>query len=98
MRKHYEDIIRIYGIDLIYFRKFNTFFQEDEANTANMIYGEDTTAEYYLSGMVRAFLNIETYNWQFNAMGFEANENITINIGIEDFRCRFASSIGKVRN
>lgn len=31
-------------------------------------------------------------------MGFEANENITINIGIEDFRCRFASIVGKVRN
>jgi hypothetical protein len=38
MRKHYEDIIRIYGIDLIYFRKFNTFFQDEEHNTANMIY------------------------------------------------------------
>jgi hypothetical protein len=38
MRKHYEDIIRIYGIDLIYFRKFNTFFQDEENNKANLIY------------------------------------------------------------
>ena len=73
-------MIRMYGVDLIYFRKFNTFFEDEENNKANLIYGEDTTAEYYISGLVRAFLNIESYNWQFNAMGFEANENITINI------------------
>jgi hypothetical protein len=95
LRKNYEDIIRMYGVDLQYFRKFNTFFQDDSENMANMIYGEDTTAEYYISGMVRAFLNIENYNWQFNMMGIEAAEQITINIGIEDFRCRFATLVGK---
>lgn len=68
LRKNYEDIIRMYGVDLAYFRKFNTFFQDDDNNKANMIYGEDTTAEYYVSGIVRAFLNIENYNWQFNMM------------------------------
>jgi hypothetical protein len=26
LKKHYEDIIRLYGMDLIYFRKFNKFF------------------------------------------------------------------------
>ncbi len=68
MRKHYEDIIRIYGMDLIYFRRFNTFFLDGEKNKANMIYGEDTTAEFYVSGLVRAFLNITNYDWRFNMM------------------------------
>ena len=67
-RKQYEDIIRMYGVDLIYFRKFNTFFEDEEENKANHIYGEDTTAEFYVSGLVRGFLNIENYNWQFNMM------------------------------
>lgn len=88
-------MIRMYGADLIYYRKFNTFFQEGEENTSNLIYGEDTTAEYYLSGDVRAFLDISTYNWLFNAMGYEAQENINIFIGIEDFKCRFATLVGK---
>jgi hypothetical protein len=38
LRKQYEDIIRMYGVDLAYFRKFNTFFEDEEKNTANMIY------------------------------------------------------------
>lgn len=68
VRKHYEDIIRMYGIDFAYFRKFNTFFQDEENNKSNLIYGEDTTAEYYISGLVRGFLSIDNYNWQFNMM------------------------------
>lgn len=73
LKKHYEDIIRLYGMDLIYFRKFNKFFQDEEKNTANMIYGEDTTATFYVSGLVRGFLNIENYNWQFNMMRIIGN-------------------------
>lgn len=73
MRKHYEDIIRIYGIDFAYFRKFNTFFQDAENNKSNLIYGEDTTAEYYISGLVRGFLQIDNYNWQFNMMRVRSN-------------------------
>ena len=73
LKKHYEDIIRLYGMDLIYFRKFNKFFQDEEQNTANMIYGEDTTAVFYVSGVVRGFLNIENYNWQFNMMRIIGN-------------------------
>ena len=59
-----------YGADLQYFRKYNTFFKDDETeeNHSNLIYGEDTTAEFYVSGLVRGFLNIENYNWQFNMM------------------------------
>lgn len=96
IRKHYEQMIRLYGVDLTYFRKFNTFFMEGEQNKSNLTYGEDTTAEYYASGMVRAFLDINTYNWLFNSMGYETQENINLYIGIEDFRTRFNTIIGKL--
>ena len=95
VRKHYEEMIKMYGVDLTYFRKFNTFFMQGEQNKANMIYGQDTTAVYYASGAVRAFLDISSYNWMFNAMGYEAQEQINLYIGIEDFRARFATIIGK---
>jgi hypothetical protein len=29
LRKQYEDIIRMYGVDLAYFRKFNKFFEDE---------------------------------------------------------------------
>lgn len=97
IRKHYEEMIKMYGVDLTYFRKFNTFFMQGEENKANMIYGQDTTAVYYCSGMVRAFLDISSYNWMFNAMGYQNQEQITLYIGIEDFRARFATILGKVK-
>lgn len=97
IRKHYEQMIKMYGIDLTYFRKFNTFFLQGEQNHANMTYGEDTTAIYYGSGYVRAFLDISTYNWLFNSMGYETQQNINLYIGIEDFRSRFATLFGKVK-
>lgn len=96
MRNYYDNMIRINGTDLAYFRKYNTFFKEDEENHSNIIYGEDTTAEYYLSADVRAYLNISKQDFAFNMMGYEAMEEIEIFISIEDFRARFTSLVGKV--
>ena len=97
MRKYYEQVIRMFGADLTYFRKFNTFFLQGQQMTANLIYGQDTTAQYYCSGQVRAFLDISTYNWLFNAVGYQTQENINIYIGIQDFRQRFISIVGKTK-
>lgn len=97
MRKYYEQVIRMFGADLIYYRKFNTFFMQGQQMTANLIYGQDTTAQYYCSGTVRAFLDIATYNWLFNAVGYQTQENINIYIGIQDFRQRFISLVGKTK-
>ena len=87
-------MIRRKGVDLVYFRKFNTFFQPDEDNHANMIYGEDTTAEYYVSGVVRAFLDIKRHDFAFGIMGYEAQQEIEIWTTIADFRARFATWCG----
>ena len=96
MRNYYDNMIRTNGIELAYFRKYNTFFKEGEENHSNIIYGEDTTAEYYLSADVRAFLNISKQDFAFNMMGYEAMEEIEIFISIEDFRARFTSLVGTV--
>lgn len=98
LKTRFDDMIRINGVDLVYFRKFNTFFQEDQQNHANMIYGEDTTAEYYLSGLVRAYLQIGKQEFAFNLMGYQAQEQIDIWLTIQDFRARFGTKIGKVQS
>ena len=96
MRNYYDNMIRLNGVELAYFRKYNTFFKEGEENHSNIIYGEDTTAEYYLSADVRAFLNISKQDFAFNMMGYEAMEEIELFISIEDFRARFTSLVGAV--
>lgn len=96
LKARFDDMIRINGVDLIYYRRFNTFFQQGEQNTANMVYGQDSTAEFYLSGIVRAFLQINKQQFSFNLMGYQAQEQIDIWITIEDFRARFATIVGQV--
>lgn len=97
LKTRFDDMIRINGVDLIYYRKFNTFFQQQQNNTANIVYGEDTTAEFYLSGLVRAFLQINKQDFSFNLMGYQAQEEIDIWLTIEDFRARFATLVGQTK-
>lgn len=85
-----------YGNDLQYFRKFNTFFKDDDENNSNLIYGEDTTAEFYASGMIRAFVSVENMSWNFNNIGLESVEQINIIISIENFEQAFSDQISKI--
>lgn len=85
-----------YGTDLQYFRKFNTFFKEEEENNSNLVYGEDTTAEYYASGMIRAFISVENMSWNFNNIGLESVEQVNIVISIENFEQAFSDQISKI--
>lgn len=85
-----------YGSDLQYFRRYNSFFQEDDKNAANYIYGEDTTAEFYASGMVRAFVQVENMAWNFNQIGLEGTEQVTIYLSIDNFEQAFEDKISKI--
>ena len=85
-----------YGTDLQYFRKFNTFFKDEEENNSNLVYGEDTTAEYYASGMIRAFISVENMSWNFNNIGLESVEQVNIIISIENFEQAFSDQISKI--
>ena len=85
-----------YGTDLQYFRKFNTFFKDEEENNSNLVYGEDTTAEYYASGMIRAFIAVENMSWNFNNIGLESVEQVNIIISIENFEQAFSDQISKI--
>lgn len=97
LKTRFDDMIRINGVNLIYYRKFNTFFQDQQNNYANMIYGEDTTAQFFLSGQVRAFLSIGKQQFAFNMLGYEAQQEIQIWMTIADFRARFATVLGDVK-
>lgn len=89
-------VISNYGSDLQYFRKYNTFFKEGDENNSNLIYGEDTTAEFYASGMIRAFVSVENMSWNFNNIGLESVEQVNIFLSIENFEQAFADKISKI--
>jgi len=89
-------LISNYGCDLQYFRKYNTFFKEGEENKSNLIYGEDTTAEFYASGMIRSFVSVESMAWNFNQLGYENTEQVNIIISIDNFSQIFAKKTSKI--
>ena len=88
-----NQLISNYGCDLQYFRKYNTFFKGEEENNSNLIYGEDSTAEYYASGMIRSFVSVENMAWNFNQLGMENVEQVNILISIDNFSQIFAKDI-----
>lgn len=97
MLKHQIDqALTNFGVDLVYFRRFNTFFKDEEENHANAIYGEDTTAQFYASGMIRAYVSVENMAWNFNQIGLEGIEQINIFLTIERFEQAFAKKIGQI--
>ena len=91
-----NQLISNYGCDLQYFRKYNTFFKDEEENNSNLIYGEDTTAEYYASGMIRSFVSVENMAWNFNQLGIENVEQVNVFISIDNFSQIFAKDVGQV--
>lgn len=91
-----NQLISNYGCDLQYFRKYNTFFKNADENNSNLVYGEDTTAEYYASGMIRSFVSVENMAWNFNQLGLENTEQVNIIIGIDSFSQIFANDISKI--
>ena len=91
-----NQIISNFGCDLQYFRKYNTFFKDEEENNSNLIYGEDSTAEYYASGMIRSFVSIENMAWNFNQLGMENVEQVNVIISIDNFSQIFAKDIAKI--
>jgi hypothetical protein len=95
IKTHVNQAIMNYGNDLQYFRKYNTFFKDEDENNSNIIYGEDTTAEYYASGMIRAFVSVENMSWNFNNIGLESVEQVNITLSIENFEQVFSSQIAQ---
>ena len=95
LKHQIDQALTNFGVDLVYFRRYNTFFKEGEENHANMVYGEDTTAQYYASGMIRAYVSVENMAWNFNQIGLEAVEQINIFLTIERFEQAFADRIRK---
>lgn len=91
-----NQLISNYGCDLQYFRKYNTFFKGEDENNSNLIYGEDTTAEYYASGMIRSFVSVENMAWNFNQLGVENVEQVNVFISIDNFSQIFAKDVGQL--
>jgi len=94
-KEYYRDQIYSYGIDVIYFRKLNRFF-EAPSGYACPIYGEDTTAAYYLSGNMVVYMEMMGDSFLLNKFGIETDAQANIYFTIQDFDEQFRDRFGTI--
>lgn len=102
-RKMYEnyfhDLIYNYGVDTTYFRhdtKFPERFDLTPALTGleDLIYGENANMEFYLSGDMIVYIEVENDIFELNKWALLPNENINIYFTVGDFNTKFAPQLG----
>ena len=91
-KEWFREVINFYGIDLTYFRRFENFFDED--TTANLTYGEDSCASYFLSGDMVAYMEMMGDAFLLSKFGIETDGDCAIYFTIEDFNQQFKDEIG----
>ena len=92
METYVSDFIRHYGIDVTYFRKFNSFY--DETVNADVVHGEEPTAEYTISENMVCFSEILADSYLLNKFGIQNNMEIEVSISIRDFIEQFRDYLG----
>lgn len=99
---YYKDLIENYGIEATYFRHETKFPNSLDLTASglgveNLIYGENTDPNYYLSGDMDIYIEVENDVFEMDKYGITPNENITIYFSVGDFNSRYASRLGGQR-
>lgn len=97
---YYRDIIRSYGIDVIY-NKLNTdVFENFKKNVdANMLlqqaYGYNLAPDYSCSAHMISYMEVEQDIFQLNKFGLNPNQDVTFYFDSTDFACALATKLGQ---
>ena len=99
---YYKDLIENFGIEATYFRHETKFPNSLDLTPSgegieNLIYGENTDPNYYLSGDMDIYIEVENDVFEMDKYGITPNENITIYFSVGDFNSRYASRLGGQR-
>tara|TARA_A100001011_G_scaffold397655_1_gene499384 strand:+ start:158 stop:1840 length:1683 start_codon:yes stop_codon:yes gene_type:complete len=98
---YYKDLIENFGIESTYFRHDTKFPNSLDTTPSglgveNLIYGENTDPNYFLSGGMDIYIEVENDVFEMSKYGITPNENITIYFSVGEFNSKFASRLGNV--
>jgi len=93
MANYYQDIIRSYGIDVLYIKR-DTEFQTSGINS-DMIYGHQENLSYSLSSNMIAYMEVDSSMLVLNALGSIPQDELTFYFSINDFAACFATGVGQ---
>lgn len=93
MANYYQDIIRSYGVDVLYIKR-DTDFQTSGINS-DLIYGHQENLSYSLSSNMIAYMEVDSSMLVLNALGSVPQDELTFYFSINDFAACFATNVGQ---
>lgn len=96
----YRDIIRSYGIDVIYnklnldsFENFKNIISQNQI--LQKAYGYDLNPDFSISSYMISYMEIEQDIFQLNKYGLNPNTDVNFYFDSTDFACQLASKLGQ---
>lgn len=94
-RSMFSEYIQHYGVDTVYFRRGFRFFNSDKSKVkADLVYGEDPTAEYTVKASLVVFMEVLADEYLMNRFGIQNESQVQIYVGIRDFIETFKPLLG----
>lgn len=93
MANYYQDIIRSYGIDVLYIKRDNDF--ATSGVNSDIIYGHQTNASYILSTNMITYMEVDSSILALNGLGLVPQDELTFYFSINDFGASFANDISQ---
>lgn len=93
MANYYQDIIRSYGVDVLYIKRDNDF--ATSGINSDMIYGHQTDASYTLSANMVSYMAVDSSVLAINALGLIPQDELTFYFSINDFAACFANDVSQ---
>ena len=93
MANYYQDIIRSYGVDVLYIKRDNDF--ATSGINSDMIYGQQTNATFSLSSNMITYMEVDNSILAINGLGLVPQDELTFYFAINDFAVTFANDVGQ---
>lgn len=93
MSNYYQDIIRSYGIDIIYLKRDNNF--NTSGINSDTIYGHKENTSYNLSANMISYMEVDSSILAINALGLVPQDELTFYFSLNDFAVTFANDISQ---
>ena len=98
----YRDIIRSYGIDVIYNKLDTSFFDNfkgvvDQNAIIRQAYGYNTCPDYSISAHMLTYMEVENDIFQLNKFGLNPDTTVNFYFDNTDFACDLACKLGQYK-
>lgn len=93
MANYYQDVIRSYGVDVLYIKRDNDF--ATSGVNSDTIYGQQTNATFSTCANMVTYMEVDNSILALNGLGLTPQDELTFYFAINDFAAIFANSFSQ---